>query len=66
MTLALLRPSDADINKVMQETGMERLQARRHLECRMYVQKVANPYPWGKSQTHMDEPATTTDWRVGL
>lgn len=61
MTLALLRPSEADINKVMAETGMDRLQARRHVECRMYLQKVVS-HPWGKSQTYMDEPAVKSYW----
>jgi len=50
MTLALLRPSEAEVQRVMVETKMERLQAYRHIQQRMYLLKVKNPYPWGKSQ----------------
>ena len=53
MTLALLRPTEEEIKKVMQETGMDYMQAFRHLQGRMYLQKVvmanARQYPLGKS-----------------
>jgi hypothetical protein len=50
MTMALLRPSEEEIAKVMKETGMDRLQAYRHIQGRMYLQRVKNPYPLGKTQ----------------
>lgn len=50
MTMALLRPSEEEVQRVMKETGMDRLQAYRHVQERMYLQKVKNPYPLGKSQ----------------
>jgi hypothetical protein len=49
MTLALLRPAEEDIIKVMQATGMDRMQAYRHVQARMFLQKVKNPYPLGRS-----------------
>jgi hypothetical protein len=33
--------SEADIQQVMADTGMEYLQARRHLKCRMILQDSA-------------------------
>jgi len=48
--LAFLRPNEADVQKVMKDTGMEYMQAYRHVQARMYLQKVQNPYPLGKSQ----------------
>ena len=49
MTLALLRPSEEEVQRVMKETGMEYLQAYRHVQQRMFLAKVKNPYPLGKS-----------------
>ena len=50
MTLALLRPSEAEVQRVMKEYKMDRLQAYHHVQGQMYLRKVKNPYPWGKSQ----------------
>lgn len=33
--------TEADIQQVMRETGMEHIQARRHLECRRILQQRA-------------------------
>jgi hypothetical protein len=48
------RPSDADVKRVMSETGMGELQAYRHLQSRMILQanlrRNPSPYPLGKSQ----------------
>lgn len=53
MTLALLRPSEEEIQKVMKETGMEYIQAYNHVKQRLYLQKVVLPRqrscPLGKS-----------------
>ena len=53
MTLAMLRPNEEEVKKVMQETGMDYLQAYRHVQFRNYLQKVILPqqrqYPLGKS-----------------
>lgn len=53
MTLALLRSSEEEIQKVMKETGMDYIQARNHVQCRLYLRRVVLPqrrsYPLGKS-----------------
>lgn len=58
MTLALLRPPKGEVERVMEETGMDRLQAHRHVQSRMYLLKVRmkNPYPLGKSQHFSETP----------
>ena len=49
----MYQPSEADIQRVMAETGMDYLQARRHLQQRHQIQedlhRTPNPYPLGKS-----------------
>jgi len=46
-------PTDAEIQRVMDETGMQYIQARNHLVQRYSIQDKAarerNPYPLGKS-----------------
>jgi hypothetical protein len=48
------KPNEADIQKVMKDTGMDYLQAIRHLQGRHILQerlqRNSNPYPLGKSQ----------------
>lgn len=43
------KPSEEDIKRVMQETNMEYLQAMRHLQQRMLLQRQPNLYPLGKT-----------------
>lgn len=50
MILAQYRPTEQDVQRVMQETGMQQLQAYRHVQQRMQVQQQREPYPLGKSQ----------------
>jgi len=38
-TFMTRNPDEAQIRKVMQETGMDYIQARNHLVCRYLVQK---------------------------
>lgn len=49
----LPRPTDAAVQQVMCETGMERLQAYRHMQQRLQLQdqqkRKPDPYPLGKS-----------------
>jgi hypothetical protein len=40
MTLALLRPSEAEVQRVMTDTGMDYIQAWRHIKQRLYLQKI--------------------------
>ena len=53
------KPSDSDVSKVMQETGMERLQAYRHLQQRAQIQadlrRNPPPYSMGKSWYDSDD-----------
>lgn len=53
------KPTDAEVIKVMEETGMERLQAYRHLQSRYLLQEdlQRNPpkYPLGKSAYDMSD-----------
>lgn len=46
-------PADAAIQQVMRDTGMERMQAIRHLQQRQQIQdqlgRRPNPYPLGKT-----------------
>lgn len=52
-------PTEADVNKVMQETGMGYLQARRHLTQRRQIladlRRNPSPYPLGKSSHYMGD-----------
>lgn len=41
MTPSDYKPSEAAVKKVMQETGMDQLQAYRHLQSRMYLQGLS-------------------------
>jgi hypothetical protein len=47
------KPTDSEVQAVMQETGMERLQAYRHLQQRAQIQadlqRNPPPYSMGKS-----------------
>lgn len=53
MTLAMLRPTEEEVRKVMKETGMDYLQAFNHVKQRLYLEKVVLPrrpqFPLGKS-----------------
>jgi hypothetical protein len=44
-----MRPSEDEIKKIMAETGMDYLQAYRHVQQRIYLATQKNPYPLGKS-----------------
>ena len=54
LNTTLPRPTDADVKKVMAETGMDELQAYRHMQQRMVLRaqlrRTPSPYPLGKSQ----------------
>ncbi len=45
----MYKPSDIDVQKVMQETGMDQLQAYRHLQQRAQIQADLPRYSMGKS-----------------
>lgn len=47
--MTLNNPSEQEIQKVMQHTGMQYLQALRHLRWRTLLQQRPDPYPLGKS-----------------
>lgn len=53
MTLAMLRPSEEEVQKVIKDTGMDYMQAFRRVQSRLYLQKVIigqqQRYPLGKS-----------------
>ena len=56
MTLAMLRPDSANVDKVMQETGMDRLQAWRHVQQRMYLERVGFKINMGQFQKLNEQP----------
>ena len=47
--MTLNNPSEQEIQQVMQHTGMQYLQALRHLQGRALLQQRPDPYPLGKS-----------------
>lgn len=50
MELHNFRPSDADVDKKVAETGMGRVQAYRHLQQKMYLMsRPRTAYPLGKT-----------------
>ena len=53
--------SETAIQRVQQETGMEPLQARRHLQARTIVADAPVLYPLGKS-AYMDTDAEYALW----
>ena len=53
--------SEVAIQKVMIDTGMDRVQAFRHLQQRAVVATQPVPYPLGKSQS-IDTDAEYAEW----
>lgn len=47
--MAYETPPEQDVQKVMQDTGMDRLQAYRHVQQSMYLRSIKTPYPLGKA-----------------
>lgn len=45
-----VRPTEAQVQQVMKDTGMDYVQAYRHMQQRILLQSRPNPYPLGKSQ----------------
>ena len=53
--------SEAAIQKVMMDTGMDRVQAYRHLRQRAVVATQPVPYPLGKNAS-IDHDAEYAEW----
>lgn len=53
--------TQADIEKVMKETGFDELQAFHHLQQRQQVQRIPDRYPLGKS-AYIDTDAEYAAW----